>query len=542
MTFLLGDTGTYSATEITVPAGYIDGYEFTATHTGAVRDLHFTTSATAPTCTSLVLGVYDAVTGDVCDWNYTTAIAASSTLVTTSLYAEIVAGNTYLLTVQPIGGTVSYNVANTGGTGRRTSGSSGDGTSPFPASSAQNVGPVGFYGLGDAVIQARGLAFQLTGLWMPGETTVPFYGQISDPQNGEVVIPLNDSRTASVTVSVFDPVVETLATLAQVPYAVHLKVFYEGLLVFWGPIKVRAADLVAGTIRLDAVDMTLRMIKHFIREGDLLLGGGQVDATTGDGWLPISGDGLKRLRDATKTVSFPALGIQDGTDSFTADPNAIIDVHRGDQIYNTWQRVQQTLGPDWELDPTDSTVQMYATLNVFNRQGSDISAAVQFHCGTGRSNLEGLSFTEGEEYTNLVHVLDRDLKYRRTRTNATALTRTGPYIAWDATDFSTDHVSKTDAEAVLDAAGTDIINAYSVPLVALSLTLPIDTVDGFHYFTDYKLGDTVGVAGKAGFLELPEAPYRITKVTLSQDGDGVRPALEVIADRTGSDMIDGSDT
>jgi hypothetical protein len=67
-----------------------------------------------------------------------------------------------------------------------------------------------------------GLEFHLTGLWLPGETTIAYYGRIADPSAGEVVIPLNDSRTASVTLSSYDPIIEGLAALPQIPYAVML--------------------------------------------------------------------------------------------------------------------------------------------------------------------------------------------------------------------------------------------------------------------------------------------------------------------------------
>lgn len=391
-----------------------------------------------------------------------------------------------------------------------------------------------------SVSLSRGLEFHLTGIMGFGDTSAPYYGRLADPQAGEVVIPLNDSRTASVTVSAFDPVVETLAALTQVPYAVHLKAYYNGHLVFWGPIKVRSGDFVAGTVRFDAVDMSLRLIKHFIREGDVTLEG-TVDATTGEGSLPISHTGMRLLRDAGETTSLPPLGIDDGTNDFAPSTVGVMGVRRGDQVWNTWLQMSQTLGPDFELEPRDDGDGYYAQLNTFTRQGTDKSGAVQFHHGNGRQNLEALSFVEGEEYTNLAHVLDKDLKYRETRTNASAILRTGPYIAWDATDFDTSHTSEADSRAVLDAHGDDILAAYSVPLIALNLTLFADTEDGYHYLDDYGVGDTIGVAGKAGFLELPEAPYRVTRVTLSQDGDNVRQGLEVVADRTSGDTIDGTD-
>jgi hypothetical protein len=521
------------------------------------------TRSTTITATGFTVGIYEdagGAPGALLGAGVYVGTPPLSTWVAVTVSIPIVSGTDYWMAiVNTGGGSMGYALDDSGPPVASWEADDAHTTldDPFPAgsSSGDYPGPSaiaayavdgGGGGGGDTSI-STGLEFHLTGIIPFGETVAPYYGRIADPQAGEVVIPLNDSRTASVTVSAYDDICETLAEaieandLHQIPYETHLKVYYDGLLVFWGPIKVRSVDMVAGTVRFDAVDMSLRLVKHFIREGDLLLGNGQVDATTGQGYLPISSDGLKRLRDAGNTTSFPPLGIDDGTDDFAPDPNAIAGVMRGDQIWSTWLQIVQTLGPDFELEPRDASDGYYCQLNTYAHQGSDISAAVQLHYGTGRQNLDALSFVEGEEYSNLAHVLDRDAKYRETITNATALTRTGPYITWDATDFDTKHSTEADARTVLDAHGQDIIDAYSRPLVGLSLTLPVDTSDGYHYFIDYKVGDTIGVAGKAGFVTLPEAPYRITRVTLTQDGEGVRPSLEVIADRASSDSITGDE-
>ena len=392
----------------------------------------------------------------------------------------------------------------------------------------------------------QGLEFHLTGLWLPNATTVPYYGRISDPLAGSVQIPRNESRTASVTVSTHDPVLEPLAALVQVPYTVYLKVYYRGLLVFWGPVKVRAGAFGSGTVRLDAVDMSLRMVKHFLRRGDLV-GQGEFTAANDDlGWVTIDTAGLRALRDAVDTVSFPTLGVSNGTTDVTAAPTEKMPVARSDQVWNAMVQLSQIDGAlDFELEPVDNVSQTYAKLNTYTKQGTDRSATVQFHYGTGLSNLEDLEFQEGEEYVNLVHVQDRDKKYRVTTTNATALARTGPYIAWDATDFDGTRpgITQAEAETVLGAYGRGIITAYSQPLTALTATLPVDTDTSLRYGTDFFIGDTIGVAGKDGFLNLPLGAYRVESVGLNLEGsDGAtRTSLDVVADRTSGDTINNSE-
>jgi hypothetical protein len=59
----------------------------------------------------------------------------------------------------------------------------------------------------------KGLTWHVTGLWHPADTglaNLPYYGMIADPSDGLVEIPLNDSRTATVTVSEYDPIIEAL--------------------------------------------------------------------------------------------------------------------------------------------------------------------------------------------------------------------------------------------------------------------------------------------------------------------------------------------
>ncbi len=384
---------------------------------------------------------------------------------------------------------------------------------------------------------ATGLDWHVTGLWYPGETTVDYYGRVADPAGGEVRMIRNGSRTADVTVSMFDPIVQYLVGK---PYARFLKVYYRDQLVFWGPAKLMVGDMAAGTLRISAMCPSLRMIYHQLRRGDLIGAPIELDAGNDDkGAVTVDHVGLRILRDAALNTAgqtargVPDLGVTNGTNTYTADPDSRLGVTRGDQVWNTIVQLSESLGPDFELEPHETTVGTYAKLNTFASQGTDISDTVAYHYGTGHQNLENLTFSDGTKYITHAHVLTRDLTHRVTSSNPESSAETGPYVSWDATDYDGHDASDADVEAVLSAYGLDIIKAYSRPLIGLDLTLPIEGASDYRYGTDYNMGDIIGVAGRQGYVDLEEAPYRINAIALQQAdaNNAVRPVLGVVADR-----------
>jgi hypothetical protein len=378
----------------------------------------------------------------------------------------------------------------------------------------------------------EGLDWHLTGLWYPGAESVAYYGRIADPVDGQVRIPLNDSRTAQVTVSTFDPV---LKAMIGHTYARCLRVYYHGDLIFWGPCKLNDVDSAAGTVTLSAMDPSVRLIKHFLRRGDL---DGALSATNHDrATVTIDHLGLRLIRDAGKNTpgqtdrGVPDLGIADGTNHFTAAPDDLMGVARWDQCWSTMQELSASLGPDFELEPVEGTPGVYCQLNTYAVQGSDISSTVAFHYGTGLDNLENLAWTEGSKYTTHVQTLDRAQTYRITPANLATSADTGPYVDVDITDFDAHDIPEVDALRVLEAYGNDVLAAYSHPLIECKMTLPVETADSFRYLRDFIVGDIIGAAAKTGEIELPEGDYRITAVELHQEGseNATRPLLDVVS-------------
>ncbi|MGZ6587112.1 MAG: hypothetical protein ACXVHX_22715 [Solirubrobacteraceae bacterium] len=378
-----------------------------------------------------------------------------------------------------------------------------------------------------------GLEWHLTGLWYPDATSVDYFGRIADPIDGEVTIPLNDSRQAEVTVSLHDPMVTSLIGHT---YARCLRAYYRGRLVFWGPVKIADVDMEAETVKFTAVDPSLRMISHYLRRGDL---NGALSASNNDqGTVSIDHIGLRLLRDAANNIpeqparGVPDLGLIDGANDFVAAPTDLMGVHRGDQVWNAMLQLCASLGPDFELEPIQDTAGAYAKLNTYRQQGQAREATVKWHYGTGYDNLAGLSFTEGTKYITHAHVLDRALIYRVTVAEIDESALTGPYVEWDATDYDATGVPEADAERVLRAYGTDVIDAYGSPLVTCELKLPVETGadDEYHYLEDYAIGDTVEVAGRVGAIELRAGVHRITQVRLVQSGpeNSVAPEVTVV--------------
>lgn len=395
---------------------------------------------------------------------------------------------------------------------------------------------------------ADALQWQVTGLWRPSHITLgqlPFYGQIADPQAGEVYIPLSDMRTAQVTVSLFDPI--AAAVPGGTTYARMLRAYYRGAPVFWGAINQRKVNYKAGTMTLMASDRMLSLVRHFLRRGDAASEPLTITGPNDEANIAINAVGMRLLRDAgLNTIEqlardMPGLGIINGTNDGTSYPAGLrIGIKRGDQVSNQMRQLSQALGPDFELAPIDHVAGAYAQINTYGVQGDDVSYKTQFHYGTGRENLEDLEEIEGVQYVTHVHVLDREGRFRVTRANIDASDATGAYVHWEPTEFDTHGIPLDKIEDVLERYATDILKAWSRPLSSYNLTLKPGTDEQLRYLRDYRVGDTVGLAGRQGHAET-DAPVRITGVRLQQlNADNqIRPVLEVVADRVAGDDLTG---
>lgn len=547
-TLLIGDATGYpgpegGGTKSEVIDGYLEVYKFVAAHTGTIDTLSAWVRGESD-YTSLDLCVYadsSGVPGDLLGYGSApnpSVASADSAWVDATVSIPIVAGTVYWVGWQAHGGAAWYNLHS--GPYFGFDSPTAEGATPpsaFPYDPTQNFDGVtpGLQGLGTAGVVATpaGLEFHVTGLWYPAATDVTYYGRVADPADGSnTTIPLNDSRLGEVTLSLWDPVVVDLVHHA---YARMLKVYYNGSLEFWGPVKLNDIDGEAMTCKASAVDPSIRAIRHYLRRGDI---GGDLSAPHDDkSSVTIDGTGMREILDAARNIpdqiarGCPDIGIYTGVDTATARADHLLGVARGDGVWDDIAQLSSSsLGPDFKLQPTESRTGYYCDLITADRIGQDRTATVQLHYGTGFNNLDGLSFNEGSEYVTHAHVLSRDGR-RVTAVDVESSAETGQYTYWDATDLDAQGLDPAKVDAALAAMGEAIIDAYGRPLVVITLKMPLDSEDGYLFGRDYDIGDTISVAAKLGLIELEEAPYRITQVKLAKEGDGVRPEIQVVPSR-----------
>src|SRR3954470_8230482 len=172
-----------------------------------------------------------------------------------------------------------------------------------------------------------------------------------------VTEPLNDSRTAELTISCHDPVARHALPLSRV-----LSVTYGPFLIFKGPILQTSTDYAAGTIRISAHDATIRLKHHYHRYGDEAVEIG----------YPVDGVGMRTLIESSEprpsqvALGVPPNGILGGVDTSThqgpkptTDPPAPGDgiwrkAERGSNVFETVQNLSQAIiGPDFRFRPVD---------------------------------------------------------------------------------------------------------------------------------------------------------------------------------------------
>lgn len=471
------------------------------------------------------------VSGEATASGDTVTIVAPLTVVASSATATASGG-----TVVP---TYARTVTVTGGT------ATGSGNPVSPTIVGPPVGGGSGEGYGEETLPDIGLIparrsrpgqfrIKLTSLHYPFNTTTGASARtpvtlahIHEFSAAEVQIPANDSRTASVTISLDDEDV-----LAQVnPYRTLLHIVYvtpnSARLVFWGIVNVVSDSSEQNTVTLNAVDMSYRMQHHYLRFGDRILNAFD-DATLpnsrGRGYVAYDSEGLRWLRDAADNTEaqsnrgVPVLGIMDGslTDPFAFDTEAKVEVRRGDNIWQTWlSNTGQDAAPDFELEPVDNQWGYYAKLHTYLRQGSDNPALLLF---TDGDNCR-LDFTTGGKLVTHNHTLSSGEENRKTVVDTDSSAENGVYVQWDVTEYASFY------DTPLLARGTQVIREYGEPRDYFDVRLDDDA--NLYYLEDFIVGDACRAVRRRGTY-VKRVDGHITMVTLRQvDAAGnVLPEIE----------------
>lgn len=371
---------------------------------------------------------------------------------------------------------------------------------------------------------APGLIFSITTLRYPDVAPVRLH-RLTQYENGEVEIPLKDMLSAKVTISIYDP-----AVLDVLPLERFLHVRYLGQVVFWGPMTDPDIDLTNGTVTINALGPEFRLVKHFVRIGDVINGVAVTEEK--DPPLPITSDGLWDLvvcgmnTDGQTTRGVPDLGISRGLEGDSGS-TLTIESRRGDQVFGKIQQVGESLlGPDWDFKPqNDITASSYAVFNTYEKKGTDISDEVQFHYGWGLDNLDGCVLRpSGTSVVTHRHTVSADGENRGTAAAEDPSARFGPYVEWDAIEGNA-------SDSVLAELGQGTVIAYGEPptFIDVALKVSLDGVPSFKYGEDFDVGDVVEVCAHKGYVR-KKMDARITKVTLSQTSSArsTLPSIELV--------------
>lgn len=375
---------------------------------------------------------------------------------------------------------------------------------------------------------------------MPGdgitEADFVFVDQFSDAKFSH---PLNDSRTASVTLSMHNPIVENLT-----PYGQAAAVFYvapgmdpeDGEKIIWGQCNV-TDDYGAGTVTLDIQDPAIRLQHHYLRVGDVALNDPKYEWR---GNVTQDGRGVwDLLQGGYMNVSAPLLGL--AMKDQMASRTLLKGVERSQEI---WQTILDLTGlsggTDFDIKPThnftggldDAAVSgedlCYATLCTYNppfsasppRLMRDLTSSVIFEYGGGEDNVSALTVTPLHPTTDVI-LVDSVQSIRTRGIAVTQRAATGDWQDWISLD---EDMSKT-LWTVPEEKATEHLRAYARPLAQIDLTLRPDVGVGLYYgdpdkpfgpYGDFYIGDRVTVRATRGLRSFAD-DYRIVQVDMEMN-------------------------
>jgi hypothetical protein len=321
-----------------------------------------------------------------------------------------------------------------------------------------------------------------------------------------VTEPLNDSRTAELTISCHDPVARHALPLSRV-----LSVTYGPFLIFKGPILQTSTDYAAGTIRISAHDATIRLKHHYHRYGD---------EAVDDGYT-LDGRGMRTLVESSNPTDsqlardVPPNGILWGNDT-TTHRAALRKVQRGSNVFESLQNVAALIlddfgdGLDFRFRPVDRDhfgvdadppPGAFCELDTANRIGADHSDTVIFEHGAGTDTAANIVHEpQGDLVRNWFAVVIPGGEKYRGDPNAKAVMQNnasqedyGVMQGWESSG------QKGDSNADLENKAKAWVDAYHLPPDFFTVTpRPAGSPNVPQYGSDYRVGDTIRARARTG--------------------------------------------
>lgn len=359
----------------------------------------------------------------------------------------------------------------------------------------------------------------------------------------EVVDPMCDSRTARLTISIYDPAAALLAPLSR-----GLKVIYGDALIFNGLIVSPTTDYAAGTVDVIAHDPTLKLKQHYHRYGDIVV----------DDGYPIDGLGMRRLVESTipmepqlergiigshilwgvdETYHQAPRGEENTEPPWAGTPSMWRHIKRGDNVWTSLQNVQQTLvGPDFRFRPVDADhpgVQgipppgFMVEFDTYDLLQTDRTEEVLFQHGFGTDNAEQVTHEpDGASVRNYMVVVypggeraRTDDKHRALAHDEASWRAIGIYMGWESS-------GQDDGAEVLAEKAKAYVRAYTDPPNFFTVTPRIDAPGVPRYAHDYFVGDLIRVQARKGYREV-DLTGRVMSATVRQEDPAGNTRVEL---------------
>jgi len=345
-----------------------------------------------------------------------------------------------------------------------------------------------------------------------------------------VTHPHNDGRTASVKLSMYDPIVSDLR-----PYEHALRIWYarpnqeDTECIFWGQTNV-LEDYEAGTVQLDAQDASIRYQHHYLRLGDEALNDPKNNKA---GHIYADDRGIQMLVDASFPFSAEAPSPTTPLPGAILIPNSLDDerkigVERGQELWEILMSMVTAIGgPDIDLWPNQSITgvyeetKAYVFMMTFEHLGTHRENEVFFEYGYERDNVQNVTVAPDHPTTRAV-VVDEGQHWRVSQFAPFRNKAMGQWEEW----VTWDHKVKGGDTDVLEKTAESRLRAHAGPPKQIEFTLRPDIGQRYFYGHpdadvvtpgDFYIADWVKVKAIRGYRHF-SGTYQIVAVELTQSG------------------------
>jgi len=347
-------------------------------------------------------------------------------------------------------------------------------------------------------------------------------------QGIEVTWPLNDSRLANVTVSIYEDALRHIRPLDRL-----LTIEYGPYLLFKGYVVKPIWNAADRTVQINAHDATLKLKHHYHRYGDIVV----------DYGYPFDGLGFRRLLHSTVPTTEQVArgvissGLTDGENTVPDqgpkpahpnEPGAALwgKVERGSNVWESLiELTQSVVGFEFDFEPIDEghppvsgdfepgTLAQVHTRPVV---GTDRTGDVVFHYGFGADNAEGFTYEpDGDVVRNYwVEVnpggdhSSHDAMNKALVHDEAAWLQYGIYQGWES-------AGQKWPKAVLLERARAWVKAYARSPEFFTVDPKPDALGVPRLVADYTVGDTIRAAARVGMLDV-DLTGRVIEARVSQ--------------------------